>query len=203
MFWKANDVSCRSRPFPTLAVKNFLTNSWPQVEAERCSPRAWTTDARALLIGDVEFPSSQSRLRVEDGDAPGGCKASGSKSIDRLLPRCRRNPACRSTPRPGSLIFLGRHLPNDAALRFFDRYPWLVRMARIASVTLSTQVPPCAQNEDDGKAGDSTNVGRAASRRWEGSSFEPIAGRCRDAEACGRRECAGTSVCTRPTDESS
>ena len=138
MFWKANDVSCRSRPFPTLAVKNFLTNSWPQVEAERCLPRAWTTDARALLIGDVESPSSQSRLRVEDGDAPGGCKASGSKSIDRLLPRCRRNPACRSTPRPGSLIFLGRHLPIDAALRFFDRYPWLVRMARIASVTLST-----------------------------------------------------------------
>ena len=123
MFWKANDVSFRSRPFPTLAVKNFLTNSLPQVKAERCSPRAWTTDARALLIGDVEFPSSQSRLRVEDGDAPGGCKASGSKSIDRLLPRCRRNPACRSTPRPGSLIFLGRHLPTDAALRLFDRYP--------------------------------------------------------------------------------
>ena len=30
MFRKANVVSCRSRPFPTLAVKNFLTNSWPE-----------------------------------------------------------------------------------------------------------------------------------------------------------------------------
>ena len=140
MFWKANDVSCRSRPFPTLAVKNFLTNSWPQVEAERCSPRAWTTDARALLIGDVELPPCQNRLRVEDGDAPGDCKASGSKGIDRLLPRCRQNPACRSTPRPGSLIFLGRHLPSDAALLFKDRYPWLVRRALVDSETLS----PCS-----------------------------------------------------------
>ena len=138
MFWKANDVSCRSRPFPTLAVKNFLTNSWPQVEAERCSPRAWTTDARALLIGDVELPPCQNRLRVEDGDAPGDCKASGSKGIDRLLPRCRQNPACRSTPRPGSLILLGRHLPSDAALRSINRYPWLVRRALVASETLST-----------------------------------------------------------------
>ena len=138
MFRKANVVSCRSRPFPTLPVKNFLTKSWPQVEAEGARPRAWTTDARALPIGDVELPPCQNRLRVEDGDAPGDCKASGSKGIDRLLPRCRQNPACRSTPRPGSLIFLGRHLPIDAALRFFDRYPWLVRMARIASETLST-----------------------------------------------------------------
>ena len=138
MFRKANVVSCRSRPFPTLPVKNFLTKSWPQVEAEGARPRAWTTDARALPIGDVELPPCQNRLRVEDGDAPGGCKKSGSKGIDRLLPRCRQNPACRSTPRPGSLILLGRHLPSDAALLFKDRYPWLIRRALVASETLST-----------------------------------------------------------------
>ena len=138
MFRKANVVSCRSRPLPTLAVKNFLSNSWPQVEAESARARAWTTDARALPIGDVELPPCQNRLRVEDGDAPGGCKKSGSKGIDRLLPRCRQNPERQDTLRPGSVILLGRHLPSDAALRSINRYPWLVRRALVASETLST-----------------------------------------------------------------
>ena len=109
-----------------------------KVEAEGARPRAWTTDARALPIGDVELPPCQNRLRVEDGDAPGGCKKSGSKGIDRRLPRCRQNPERQDTLRPGSVILLGRHLPSDAALPFFDRYPWLIRRALVASVTLST-----------------------------------------------------------------
>ena len=173
MFRKANVVSCRSRPFPTLPVKNFLTKSWPQVEAEGARPRAWTTDARALPIGDVELPPCQNRLRVEDGDAPGGCKKSGSKGIDRLLPRCRQNPACRSTPRPGSLILLGRHLPSDAALRSINRYPWLVRRALVASETLST-LRGCLH------ARRMRTMGRAANRRM----------------SCARRYGAGKAACS-------
>ena len=138
VFRKANVVSCPARPFPTLAVKHFLTNSWPQVEAASACSRAWTTDARALPICDVELPPCQNRLRVQDGDAPGGCKKSGSKGIDRLLPRCRQNPERQDTLRPGSLILLGRHLPSDAALPSIDRYPWLIRWALVASETLST-----------------------------------------------------------------